>query len=152
MEEEINIGVIGVGRIGKLHVENLIRSVPGIKLKAVADINVERSREWAEKLCIDVITNDYRVILDDPGISVVVICSSTDTHAQFIIESAKAGKDIFCEKPIDYEIDRIRQALEAVRDAGVKLMVGFNRRFDHNFKRVRQLVAGGEIGIPHIIK
>ena len=80
------------------------------------------------------------------------ICSSTDTHAQIIIEPANAGKHIFCEKPIDFSIDRIYEALDAVDKNGVKLQIGFNRRFDHNFKKVRDLVKEGEIGTPHIIR
>ncbi|MCS6954720.1 MAG: Gfo/Idh/MocA family oxidoreductase, partial [Bryobacteraceae bacterium] len=83
---------------------------------------------------------DYRRILDDPAIQAVAICSATDTHARFIIEAAQAGKHIFCEKPIDYDLQRIDAALEAVEQAGVKLMIGFNRRFDPNFRKVRELV------------
>jgi len=82
----------------------------------------------------------------------VIICSSTDTHSQITIESANAKKHIFCEKPIDYDIDRIKKALDAVEKAGVKFQVGFNRRFDHNFKRVHDLILEGKIGEPHIIR
>jgi myo-inositol 2-dehydrogenase/D-chiro-inositol 1-dehydrogenase len=90
--------------------------------------------------------------MDNPDIDAVFICSSTDTHVSLIKQAAQAGKHIFCEKPISMDITQTEEALEAVRQAGVKLQVGFNRRFDHNFKRVREHVQGGTIGEPHIIK
>jgi myo-inositol 2-dehydrogenase/D-chiro-inositol 1-dehydrogenase len=80
-----------------------------------------------------------------------VICSSTDTHTPFIIQAAEAGKHIFCEKPIAANLTRIDEALWAVEKAGVKLMIGFNRRFDPNFQRVKQAIEQGEIGTPHIM-
>jgi myo-inositol 2-dehydrogenase/D-chiro-inositol 1-dehydrogenase len=80
-----------------------------------------------------------------------MICTSTDTHAPLIEAAAAAGKHIFCEKPIDLDLARVDRALAAVTDAGVALMVGFNRRFDHNFQRVRELVAEGAVGEPHIL-
>ena len=108
-------------------------------------------KDWANELGINNVYDDYRRIIADPEIEAVSICSSTDTHAQ-IIEAANAGKHIFCEKPIDFSIDRIYEALDAVDKNGVKLQIGFNRRFDHNFKKVRDLVKEGEIGTPHIIR
>ncbi|MFX0099027.1 MAG: inositol 2-dehydrogenase [Candidatus Hodarchaeota archaeon] len=148
----IIIGVIGAGRIGKLHIENVIHHVPGVKIKTVADVKIDHLKEWAENLGIPNLTTNHEDILGDSEIKAVMICSSTDTHSRFIVESAQAGKDIFCEKPIDYDIQRIHEALDAVKKAGVKLMIGFNRRFDHNFKRIRESVKKGEIGAPHIIK
>jgi myo-inositol 2-dehydrogenase/D-chiro-inositol 1-dehydrogenase len=82
----------------------------------------------------------------------VAICSSTDTHAKIVVEAAEAGKDIFCEKPIDHDLAKIDAALEAVEKAGVKLQIGFNRRFDPNFRKVRTMIAEGRIGTPHIIR
>jgi myo-inositol 2-dehydrogenase/D-chiro-inositol 1-dehydrogenase len=90
--------------------------------------------------------------LQDDEIDAVVICSSTDTHAQIIGEAAEAGKQIFCEKPIDFDLERIDRALQAVADAGVKLQIGFNRRFDPNFRRVHEAVAAGQVGVPHILR
>jgi len=81
----------------------------------------------------------------------VLICSSTGTHADLVVEAAEAGKHIFCEKPIDHSLAKIDRALAAVAKAGVKLQIGFNRRFDANFARVRQAVASGEIGMPHLM-
>jgi myo-inositol 2-dehydrogenase/D-chiro-inositol 1-dehydrogenase len=151
MEKKIKIGIIGAGRIGKLHAENLIR-LPEVEIKAISDIYTENVVDWAKALGIQSVTNDYQVILNDPEIEAVFICSSTDTHAQFIIEAAQKGKHIFCEKPISFDIEKTKAALEAVTEAGVKLQIGFNRRFDHNFKRVRDMVSTGQIGDPHILK
>jgi myo-inositol 2-dehydrogenase/D-chiro-inositol 1-dehydrogenase len=95
--------------------------------------------------------SDYHALLADPSVDAVVICSSTHTHAPIIIEAAQAGKHIFCEKPIDFSLERIDQALDQVSQSGVKLQIGFNRRFDANFARVRQAVASGEIGEPHLL-
>lgn len=152
MENKIIVGVIGAGRIGKLHIENLVHHVPDVKIKTVADVKIDHLKEWAENLGIPNLTANHEDILKDKEIKTVIICSSTDTHSQFIVESARAGKDIFCEKPIDYDLGRIHEALDAVEKANVKLMIGFNRRFDHNFMRIRESTERGEIGKPQIIK
>jgi myo-inositol 2-dehydrogenase/D-chiro-inositol 1-dehydrogenase len=153
MAASINIGVIGAGRIGKIHAENIAYFMPQAKLKAVADVNLSPAIEaWAKGLGVQTVTRDPQVIFNDKDIQAVVICSSTDTHSDFIIQAAKAGKNIFCEKPIDTTIPKVKAALEAVKKAGVKFQVGFNRRFDHNFKRVRELVESGDVGSPQIIK
>jgi myo-inositol 2-dehydrogenase/D-chiro-inositol 1-dehydrogenase len=147
----LNIGVIGAGRIGKVHAENLATRVPGTSVGAIADVALGSAQEVAARLRIPKVSADYREILRDPAINAVAICSATDTHSQIIIEAAQAGKHIFCEKPIDFNLDRIDQALEAVEKAGVKLQIGFNRRFDANYARVRQAIASQEIGELHIL-
>ena len=152
MEKKIKLGIIGAGRIGKLHAENVVYNINYVEVKSISDLYVDKINEWAAGLGIKNVYSDYRDILNDPEIDAVMICSSTDTHSQITIEAAKAGKHIFCEKPIDYDLDRINNALAAVKEAGVKFQVGFNRRFDHNFKKVREMVAEGKIGEPHIIK
>lgn len=146
------VGVIGAGRIGKLHAENLIKAVAGVQVAAIADPFCDNIKEWAEELGIPKVYADYHDILKDEAIDAVLICSPTNTHSTITIEAAKAGKHIFCEKPIDYDLDKIREALEAVEEAGVTFQVGFNRRFDHNFKAVRQLVTDGKVGDVHIVK
>ncbi|MFX1394609.1 MAG: inositol 2-dehydrogenase [Promethearchaeota archaeon] len=153
MERVFVVGVIGAGRMGKIHIENLKRKVPNVKLKTVADIKIDdQLKQWAEKMGILKLTQDTNDIFTDPEIDTVVIASSTDTHTKFIQEAAKAKKHIFCEKPIDNNLERIKKTLDVVKSEGVKLMVGFNRRFDHNFMRVHEAVASGQIGIPQIIK
>ncbi len=147
----INIGVIGAGRIGRVHAEHLATRIPTARLAAVADIKATAAAELAARWGVPAYT-DPRYLLDDPDITAVAICSSTDTHAHFIMAAAQAGKHIFCEKPIDLDLARIDQALQAVAAAGVKLMVGFNRRFDPGFRKARTLVADGTIGTVHVLR
>ena len=153
MAKRFIVGVIGAGRIGKLHIENILRKIPDVNLKVVADVKIDdQLREWANEMGIPKLTTDPNEIFTDPEIDAVVIASSTDTHAKFIQEGAKAKKHIFSEKPIDIDIDRIKHTLKVVKNEGVKLMVGFNRRFDRNFMRVHEAVVSGQIGSPQIIK
>ena len=107
---------------------------------------------WAKNLGIENTTEDYKEIINDPEIDAVLICSSTDTHARFTQEAAAAGKNIFCEKPLDPDIETIKETLDVVKKAGVKFQIGFNRRFDHNFRAVKDAVVNGKIGEPHIIR
>jgi myo-inositol 2-dehydrogenase / D-chiro-inositol 1-dehydrogenase len=150
--KKLKLGVIGTGRIGKVHIATLVQAVPQAEVVAIADINLAGAAEVAKAFGIEKVTASHSDIINDPEIEGVIICSSTDTHAKYIVEAAKAGKHIFCEKPVDLSLDVIRGAIDAVKAAGVKLMVGFNRRFDPNFLKIRQLVAEGKIGQPHIIK
>jgi myo-inositol 2-dehydrogenase/D-chiro-inositol 1-dehydrogenase len=148
----VKVGLIGAGRIGRLHAEHLAYRIPGAELVAVADVVIEAAQACAAQHNVPLVSGDYRDLLEADGIDAVVICSSTDTHAQIIGEAAEAGKQIFCEKPIDFDLQRIDRALQAVEVAGVKLQIGFNRRFDPNFRRVREAVAAGQIGVPHILR
>lgn len=152
MNTPVRFGVIGTGRIGKIHTENLARRIPGATVAAIADPMVESAQETAARLGISACYADYHAILNDPAIDAVAICSSTNTHAQLISEAAQAGKQIFCEKPIAYDLAKIDAALAAVDKAGVKLQIGFNRRFDPNFRKIRDLVAAGKIGEPQILR
>ena len=126
--------------------------IPEAHLVAIADVFVEAAENAAAEMGIPAAYQDHRRILDDPAIDAVLICSSTDTHAPIIVEAAEAGKQIFCEKPIAHDLADIDRALAAADRAGVKLMIGFNRRFDPNFARVQEVVAAGEIGEPHILR
>lgn len=148
----LRFGVIGAGRIGKIHAENLATRIRGVEVAAIADVNLAAAQELANRLHVSTATEDYHTLLADPGIDAVAICSSTDTHAKIIVEAAAAGKHIFCEKPIDHNLAKIDTALAAVEKAGVKLQIGFNRRFDPNFRKVREMVAAGKIGEPHILR
>lgn len=152
MKRTLSVGVIGTGRIGRLHAENLMYRIPEARLLAVSDIFVEAAEEVAAQLGVPAAYQDHRRMLDDKSIEAVLICSSTDTHAPLIEEAAEAGKQIFCEKPIALDLREIDAALSAVERAGVKLQIGFNRRFDPNFRRIREVVAAGGIGEPHILR
>jgi myo-inositol 2-dehydrogenase/D-chiro-inositol 1-dehydrogenase len=148
----VKVGLIGAGRIGSLHAEHLASRILGVELVAVADVAIDAAQACAARYSVPLVSGDYRDLLHAEGIDAVVICSSTDTHAQIIGEAAEAGKHIFCEKPIDFSLERIDRALRAVEEAGVKLQIGFNRRFDPNFRRVREAVAAGQVGTPHILR
>ena len=152
MKKDILMGVIGTGRIGKLHVENINRLVLGGRVIAVADVMIEQSRAWAEEEGIKYIYNDYNELLANPEVEAVVIATPTNTHAEVAIAAAKAGKQIFLEKPVDLSLDRIHEVMEAVKAAGVICQIGFNRRFDHNFRRVREMVENGKVGDPYVIR
>jgi myo-inositol 2-dehydrogenase/D-chiro-inositol 1-dehydrogenase len=151
-KNNLRFGVIGAGRIGKIHAENLATRIPGVEVAAIADVDLKSAQELAVRLHVPIAVDDYHAILSDPTIDAVAICSSTDTHAKIVIEAAQAGKHIFCEKPIDHDLAKIDAALDAVEKAGVKLQIGFNRRFDPNFRKVRAMVADGKIGEPQIIR
>lgn len=150
-DSHLNFGLIGAGRIGKLHARNLLTRVGGVRLVGVADINRSAAEQLAAEWNIPTVAQDSRVLLDDDSIDAILIASATDTHAALIEQSALAGKHIFCEKPIAFDLGQIDRALAAVSAAGVKLQIGFNRRFDPNFRQVRTLIAQGRIGAVHLV-
>ena len=144
----IGISLFGAGRIGRMHGRNLHRH-EAFDLRHVVDVHAPAAREVAGAAGASVATVDQT--LDDPDVRAVLIASSTDTHADLIERAARAGKAIFCEKPIDLDMARVEACLKVVEEAGVPLMVGFNRRFDANFRMLRQLVDDGRIGEVEIV-
>ena len=152
MTRKINTAVIGTGRMGSVHVRNIAQMIPEASLTAICDIRLDVAQALATEVGVQHVVKDYQEILDDKSIEAVLIVTSTDTHAEIIKDAAEAGKQIFCEKPLALELEKIDQALLAVEKAGVKLQVGFNRRFDKSFRRVRNIVTSGEIGRPCILK
>lgn len=149
----VNVGIIGAGRIGRVHVESICTQVPNAKVKMLADpFMTEETSAWAKKMGVEETTKNYKEILADSEIDAVLICSSTDTHSPISVEAIKAGKHVFCEKPIDHDVEKIQEVIDALKDSNVKYQVGFNRRFDHNFEAVQNAVASGKIGDVHVIK
>lgn len=149
----MNVGIIGAGRIGKVHGESIMRYVKGATVKAIADPFMnDETKAWANALGIAEVYTDYHKILEDKDIEAVLICSSTDTHSAISLEAIAAGKHIFCEKPIDHDVFKILEVKKALEKAGVKYQVGFNRRFDHNFKGARAAVEAGKIGTLDVLK
>jgi len=149
--KKINIAVAGLGRIGKIHLKNLCRNFPEIEVVAVMDV-LDEAKNIAGEFNVPVFVTDFDKLLAVPDLDAVVICSPTDTHAGYVVKAAKAGKQIFCEKPLDLSLDRVREVLKIVDQSGVKLMLGFNRRFDPEFKKIRQLVENGSVGEVQIVK
>lgn len=149
----VNLGIIGFGRIGKVHAESLTKYVPSALLKSVSDPFIdEEGTKYAKSLGVENVYKDHSNILSDPEIDAVLICSSTDTHSKISIEALRAGKHVFCEKPIDLNIEKIKEVLDEVKKSKLKYQVGFNRRFDHNFRAIRDAVQSGKVGDPHVIK
>ena len=149
----IKVGIIGAGRIGKVHITSISTRVKDAVIKTVADPFLsDETAAWAKSMGVEHTTKDYKEIINDPEIQAVLICSSTDTHAPISVEAIKAGKHVFCEKPISHDVAAIQQVIDALKGTGLKYMVGFNRRFDHNFEAVQKAVAAGKIGKPEIIK
>jgi myo-inositol 2-dehydrogenase/D-chiro-inositol 1-dehydrogenase len=142
------VGVLGAGRIGRLHTNNLF-GMADVRVKAIADPYCDFT-SWPPP---GVATGkDPSLVFDDNEIEAVLVCSPTPTHAEFIEAAAASGKHVFCEKPIDLDPERIRRTLEVADSAGIKLQVGFNRRFDPSFARVREAVTDGEVGEIHLVK
>ncbi|KKO52323.1 inositol 2-dehydrogenase [Paenibacillus sp. DMB20] len=145
------VGVIGAGRIGKLHIDNM-KNMKNVRLKTVSDVFADQLEEWFKSSGVENMTKDYHDIINDPEIDAIFICSPTDTHTSIIKEAANSGKHIFCEKPISFSDEETLEAYEVVKKTGVKFQIGFNRRYDRNFSKVRNLVETKEIGDLHILK
>lgn len=149
----IKIGIIGAGRIGKVHAENIAKFVPEMEIKTIADpFMSQETVEFLERLHIPNIVNDPELILNDPEIKAVVVCSPTDLHAEYSIRAAEAKKDVFVEKPIDYRLERVHAVIDAARKNGVKLQVGFCRRFDRHHHAVYEAVRSGKVGKVNLVK
>jgi len=150
-KKKISIGVIGIGRIGKIHLKNLFNHFKSIKIEAISDTN-----EKLEKLCktynIGKFYKSYQDLIKDKSIDAVLICSPTSFHSKQIIFAAKHKKDIFCEKPVDLSLEKTIEVLNIINKNKVKFMIGFNRRFDPDFIKVKKMVDEGKIGKVQTIK
>jgi myo-inositol 2-dehydrogenase/D-chiro-inositol 1-dehydrogenase len=149
--EKLQIGIIGAGRIGRVHAESITFRLPQARVVSITDVSREAAQAVADRCDIAKVAASSTELLADPAVEAVLICSSTDTHAELIVQAAEAGKHIFCEKPISLSLAEIDRALAAVTKAGVQLQIGFNRRFDANFARVRRAVESGEVGTPQLL-
>jgi len=139
----VRFGLLGAGRIGKVHAR-AVTSNPKARLVAVADAMAQAATDLASQYGAEVRTIEAIEAAGD--IDAVVICTPTDTHAELIERFARAGKAIFCEKPIDLDVERVKSCLKIVDEVGGTLMVGFNRRFDPHFQAVRKAIDEGQIG------
>ncbi len=144
------IAIAGLGRIGKIHLDNLMQ-MPNVDVVAATDPDANGLKYAADKgvLCT---TDSFEKMLGITEIDAMLICSPTDTHADYVELAAKAGIHVFCEKPLDLSVKRVLEVLEVVRENKIKLMLGFNRRFDKEFRKVRELVKNNAVGQPHLVK
>ena len=145
------MAVAGLGRIGKIHLDNICRNVAGVEVVAIMDI-LDGSLEIAKEYGISRVFKNFDEMIALEEIDALVICSPTNLHADHIIKAAHAGKHIFCEKPVDLSLDRVLEVIKVVEECEVKLMLGFNRRFDPDFGRIREMVMDDSVGDPQIIK
>ncbi|TMW67731.1 hypothetical protein Poli38472_007403 [Pythium oligandrum] len=143
-KKRVRVGILGGGRIGRVHAQSLLRA--GAEVVVLADPVDGVAESVASEYGIPNWTTSADDVITSPDVDAVIICSPTGKHAEQIIAAARNGKHIFCEKPIDLSIDVVANAIAEVEKAGVKMMVGFNRRFDANFQRVRQAITSDEIG------
>lgn len=144
----IRFGILGAGRIGKVHAAT-IAAAPNARVAMVADAMPEAARSLAESVGAGIGSVDEVIAASD--VDAILICSPTDTHAELIEQAARAGKPILCEKPVSLSVERIEALLPVVEQAGVPLMIGFNRRFDPNFAAVQARVAQGEVGDVELV-
>jgi myo-inositol 2-dehydrogenase/D-chiro-inositol 1-dehydrogenase len=155
MAKPLRFAVLGVGRIGSIHARNIAQCFgpstarSGAVLAYVSDPNAQAAEAIAAELGAKVAQLDEAI--GAPDVDAIVICTPTDTHAELIDRAAAAGKAIFCEKPIDLDSGRIHRSLEGVARAGVKLMIGFNRRFDPSFAALKSRLDSGEIGDVELV-
>ena len=149
---KIRVGVIGTGRIGKLHIEHIAQDIPEAELVALCSLDRPSMDSLAKQFNVAQTTYDYTELLTDPQIDAVLITSATNTHVEISQAAAKAGKHIFCEKPIALDLQQIDETLAIVKETGVKFQVGFQRRFDASFMLIHAAIADGEIGEPHIMR
>jgi myo-inositol 2-dehydrogenase/D-chiro-inositol 1-dehydrogenase len=143
-----NVALFGAGRIGRIHGAN-IAALPGVRLKYICDPFGDSAAQLAAQVGATVGTPE--AVFADPEIEVVAIGAPTDTHSDLISRAAAARKHIFCEKPIDLSVARAEACAQAVREAGVACMMGFQRRFDPTFNEARERLARGEIGAPEML-
>jgi myo-inositol 2-dehydrogenase / D-chiro-inositol 1-dehydrogenase len=149
-EVTVRIGVVGAGRIGRLHAEVIARKIPDATLVAVADVVSASADALAGELQVE--SASVAELIASDAIDAVAICTSTDTHVDITITAAQAGKAVFCEKPISLDLTEVDRALAAVAAAGTPYMVGFNRRFDPAHHSVREAVLSGEVGEVHMAR
>ncbi len=139
----------GAGRIGAIHAANLAQD-PAFELRYVVDINRDAAEALARKYGAKV--GSIEAALSDPAVNAVIIASSTDTHADLIERAAKAGKAIFCEKPIDLSMERVKRCVAVVQDASVPVLMGFNRRFDPSFRALHNALSAGRVGKVELVQ
>jgi myo-inositol 2-dehydrogenase/D-chiro-inositol 1-dehydrogenase len=147
----VRIGVIGAGRIGRLHAELLASRVPGAGVAGVHDVLPEPAAALAAQLGVPA-AGSVDELLADPDVDAVAICSSTDTHADLVVAAAQAGKATFCEKPVSHDLAQVDRALAAVEETDTPFQIGFNRRFDPAHQAVRDAVVDGSVGDPHLVR
>lgn len=147
----IKLGILGLGRIGQIHLRNLVSNIKGVEVVAAMNPS-EDGQAMARNLHIPVVTGNAEDVFNHSEIDAVAICSPSDTHEDYVKRAANSGKAIFCEKPLDLSLEKVKQILDVVSANNTPLMVAFNQRFDASFARIKSLVANGKVGDLRTIK
>lgn len=151
MPKKIKTGIIGLGRIGQIHLSNLLFHTQKAEVVIASDVS-PAAHNYARQLGVTQVTSSAEEVIHHPEVDAVIICAPTPQHVPYTIAAARAKKHIFCEKPMDVNLQAILSAQQAVRENNVKLMLGFNRRFDSNFAKIGSLVKDKSIGEPQILR
>jgi myo-inositol 2-dehydrogenase/D-chiro-inositol 1-dehydrogenase len=152
MTARISIGIVGAGRMGSTHARLIASSMPEARLAGIADVNLDAARRLAAQLGDPPVFASIDDLLDAPSLDAVLIATSSNRHLEAIRAAAAAGKDILCEKPIALTLADTDAAIEAVAAVGVRLQVGFMRRWDADYARARSRIASGSLGRPVLFK
>lgn len=147
---KIKILIIGLGRIGKIHLANL-QAKGEVEIVGICD-PTDEAKVFSNKAGFTFYQKDFTDIASEVETDAIVICSPTDTHAKYVSIAAKKGIDVFCEKPLDLSLQKVKRILKIVNESKIKLMLGFNRRFDSEFQSVKEKIVNGHIGDIHTIK
>jgi scyllo-inositol 2-dehydrogenase (NAD+) len=151
MNAQLSVGLIGLGRMGRVYAANLAHRVPNARLSAVADVNPDVAKAVAADYDIQHCYSDHHDLINDKEIDAVVVITPTSTHGEIVIEAAKAGKAVFCEKPISLSLEEAAQIVEVVKTTGAFLQMGFQRRFDAGFVEAKKKLDAGTIGAPVLL-
>ena len=151
--KEVKVGIVGLGRLGSVHAENLAFKIPGCKLVAACSL-VEKELEWAkDSLKVEFVTTDYKKMVDEADIEAVVIVSSSPEHCWMIEYALDAGKHVFCDKPLGCSLEECKRAEAAVERHPDKLFfLGFMRRYDPSYAHAKEQIDAGKIGKPYLVK
>ena len=147
---KIRILIIGLGRIGKIHLGNL-QAIDEVEIVGICD-PTDEAKVFSNKAGLTFYQKDFTDVAGEVQADAIVICSPTDTHANYVSIAAKKGIDVFCEKPLDLSLQKVKRILKIVNESKIKLMLGFNRRFDSEFQSVKEKIVNGHIGDIHTIK
>ena len=148
---KVKIGILGLGRIGKIHLQNIVTKIDNAEVVAAMNPSLE-GQAFARKFNVQNVSSDPNIVFDNPDIDAVMICSPSPTHADYILKAAESGKSIFCEKPLDLSLNKIQEIITTTKKHNVPLMVAFNQRFDPDFYKVKTMVEEGKIGELRTIK
>jgi myo-inositol 2-dehydrogenase / D-chiro-inositol 1-dehydrogenase len=144
--KKVNVGIVGIGAIGRLHAENYAANIPNARLAAIADINLEAARTLSSSLGVTKTYADYMELLKDRSIDAVVLATPPFLKKQFTLAAAEHGKHVFCEKPMTLSMEDADEMVKAVERSKITFQVGYQRRFDPSFVRAKESIDRGEIG------